>query len=226
MSMLQNMASKSIILLGIFLVVTTKVFSHDEDLKIVVNYANPSVPSVKAPPSPVVAVPTPPSPVKALPSPPSPVKTPPYQSPPIVKQPSPPLVKTPPYQSPPIVKPPSPPLVKTPPYQSPPILKPPTPPPLVKSPPYQSPPIVKPPTPQPPVAPTTPPTPIVKSWKDCIPLCENRCKLHSRKNICARACMTCCDRCKCVPPGTYGNREKCGKCYTDMLTHGNKFKCP
>ncbi|WJX70379.1 hypothetical protein P8452_54498 [Trifolium repens] len=174
--MLQKMASKSIILLGIFLVVTTKVFSHDEDLKIVVNYANPSVPSVKAPPSPIVAVPTPPSPVKAPPTPPSP--------------------------------PPSPPLVKTPPYQSPPILKPPTPPPL------------------PPVAPTTPPTPIVKSWKDCIPLCENRCKLHSRKNICARACMTCCDRCKCVPPGTYGNREKCGKCYTDMLTHGNKFKCP
>ncbi|CAJ2665518.1 unnamed protein product [Trifolium pratense] len=107
-------------------------------------------------------------------------------------------------------------------YQSPPILKPPTPPPLVKSPPYQSPPIVKPPTP---VAPTTP-TPIVKSWKDCIPLCDNRCKLHSRKKLCARACMTCCDRCKCVPPGTYGNREKCGKCYTDMLTHGNKFKCP
>ncbi|KAJ9683490.1 hypothetical protein PVL29_019179 [Vitis rotundifolia] len=60
----------------------------------------------------------------------------------------------------------------------------------------------------------------------CIPLCDQRCKAHSRKNICVRACMTCCDRCKCVPPGTYGNREKCGKCYTDMTTHGNKPKCP
>ncbi|RHN49891.1 putative gibberellin regulated protein [Medicago truncatula] len=219
--MLQKMVSKSIFLLGIFLVLATKVYSYDEDLKIVVNYVNPT-----APPSPIV---TPPSPVKAPPTPPL------VKSPPIVKAPSPPLVKTPPYQSPPapspplvkptppIVKsPPSPPLVKTPPYQSPPIVKaPPTPPPIVKTPPYQSPPIVK-----PPVAPSPPPTPIVKSWKDCIPLCGYRCQKHSRQNTCIRACMTCCDRCKCVPPGTYGNREKCGKCYTDMVTHGNRPKCP
>lgn len=61
---------------------------------------------------------------------------------------------------------------------------------------------------------------------DCIPLCEQRCKLHSRKRVCMRACTTCCDRCKCVPPGTYGNRERCGKCYTNMTTHGNRIKCP
>lgn len=61
---------------------------------------------------------------------------------------------------------------------------------------------------------------------ECNPLCVGRCKLHSRKQVCLRACMTCCDRCKCVPPGTYGNREKCGKCYTDMTTTGGRPKCP
>lgn len=61
---------------------------------------------------------------------------------------------------------------------------------------------------------------------DCIPLCFHRCKLHLRKILCVTACMTCCDRCKCVPPGFYGNREKCGKCYLYMSTHHNKYKCP
>ncbi|PIN13159.1 hypothetical protein CDL12_14231 [Handroanthus impetiginosus] len=61
---------------------------------------------------------------------------------------------------------------------------------------------------------------------DCGGLCKTRCSLHSRPNVCIRACGTCCVRCKCVPPGTSGNREVCGTCYTDMTTHGNKTKCP
>ncbi|KAJ6418309.1 PROTEIN 3 putative-RELATED [Salix viminalis] len=61
---------------------------------------------------------------------------------------------------------------------------------------------------------------------DCGGLCKQRCSLHSRPNLCSRACGTCCVRCKCVPPGTSGNREVCGTCYTDMTTHGNKTKCP
>ncbi|KAK4760466.1 hypothetical protein SAY87_005359 [Trapa incisa] len=61
---------------------------------------------------------------------------------------------------------------------------------------------------------------------DCGGLCKERCSLHSRPNLCLRACGTCCFRCKCVPPGTSGNRELCGKCYTDMTTHGNRTKCP
>ncbi|XP_015579119.1 snakin-2 isoform X2 [Ricinus communis] len=61
---------------------------------------------------------------------------------------------------------------------------------------------------------------------DCGGLCKVRCSLHSRPNTCNRACGTCCERCKCVPPGTSGNREVCGKCYTEMTTHGNKTKCP
>ncbi|XP_020202764.1 gibberellin-regulated protein 14 [Cajanus cajan] len=180
------MASNSILLLAIFLVVTTRVFSHDEDLKIVTS-------------------PAPAPPVKA-PTPAPPVKSPSY---PPVTTPTTPPSKVPPPQSP-VVKPPTPTPTPAPPSQ-PPTVKPPT---------YPSPPVVS-----PPVAPS-PPAPVVKSKKDCIPLCDYRCQLHSRKRLCMRACMTCCDRCKCVPPGTYGNREKCGKCYTDMLTHGNKYKCP
>lgn len=61
---------------------------------------------------------------------------------------------------------------------------------------------------------------------DCAGLCKGRCRLHSRQNVCTRACGTCCMRCNCVPPGTSGNREKCGPCYTDMTTHHNKTKCP
>ncbi|KAI9086561.1 hypothetical protein K1719_031645 [Acacia pycnantha] len=61
---------------------------------------------------------------------------------------------------------------------------------------------------------------------DCGGLCEGRCSVHSRPNLCKRACGTCCVRCKCVPPGTSGNRELCGACYTDMTTHGNQTKCP
>ncbi|XP_044481205.1 snakin-2-like [Mangifera indica] len=61
---------------------------------------------------------------------------------------------------------------------------------------------------------------------DCGGLCKQRCSVHSRPNLCNRACGTCCLRCKCVPPGTSGNRELCGTCYTDMTTHGNKTKCP
>ncbi|KDP31145.1 hypothetical protein JCGZ_11521 [Jatropha curcas] len=61
---------------------------------------------------------------------------------------------------------------------------------------------------------------------DCGGLCKQRCSLHSRPNVCTRACGTCCARCKCVPPGTSGNREVCGKCYTEMTTHGNNTKCP
>ncbi|KAF9671536.1 hypothetical protein SADUNF_Sadunf12G0057700 [Salix dunnii] len=61
---------------------------------------------------------------------------------------------------------------------------------------------------------------------DCGGLCKQRCSLHSRPNLCNRACGTCCVRCKCVPPGTSGNREVCGTCYTDMTTHGNRTKCP
>ncbi|ERN01700.1 hypothetical protein AMTRI_Chr10g4770 [Amborella trichopoda] len=78
------------------------------------------------------------------------------------------------------------------------------------------------PAPAPAPAPLLPPVDI----KECPSLCEGRCLLHSRPNHCKRVCKTCCERCRCVPPGTAGNKKMCGKCYTDMTTHGNKLKCP
>ncbi|XP_044506883.1 gibberellin-regulated protein 14-like isoform X2 [Mangifera indica] len=133
---------------------------------------------------------------------------------------APPLVKAPTATPPPPVSPPK----ATPP--PPPPVNPPqtTPPPPVSPPKITPPPPVSPPKPTPPTV--SPPLPPVRSKKDCLPICGGRCKLHSRKNLCVRACVTCCDRCKCVPPGTYGNRELCGKCYTDMTTRNNKPKCP
>ncbi|KAL8038668.1 hypothetical protein ABFX02_11G122900 [Erythranthe guttata] len=119
----------------------------------------------------------------------------------------------------------------------PPIVQPPTPPPIVKAPPPTPPPAIKipptpTPTPTPPPAiktPPPPPPPAVRPPRnrlECIPLCVVRCQNHSRKNVCMRVCLTCCDRCKCVPPGQYGNKEKCGKCYTGMTTTGGRPKCP
>ncbi|TJX41716.1 hypothetical protein E8P77_31605 [Soehngenia saccharolytica] len=60
---------------------------------------------------------------------------------------------------------------------------------------------------------------------DCKAACGERCKAASLNDRCMRACGTCCTRCKCVPPGTYGNKELC-PCYANMKTHGNKPKCP
>ncbi|KAL2492873.1 Uncharacterized protein Adt_28501 [Abeliophyllum distichum] len=70
------------------------------------------------------------------------------------------------------------------------------------------------------------PAPTPGHLLDCGGLCKHRCSQHSRQNLCMRACGTCCVRCKCVPPGTSGNREMCGTCYTDLTTHRNKKKCP
>ncbi|GJN27343.1 hypothetical protein PR202_gb15359 [Eleusine coracana subsp. coracana] len=78
--------------------------------------------------------------------------------------------------------------------------------------------------PAPPLLP--PPHQIVDPAKDCGGACDVRCGLHSRKNVCSRACLKCCSVCRCVPAGTVGNRETCGKCYTDWTTHGNRTKCP
>lgn len=131
----------------------------------------------------------------------TPVKTPPSVAPIPVKAP-PPQTPGPVKASPPAPAPAPAPEVKPP----------------IFTPPFKAP-IVLPP---PPYAPPPPP----RNTKECYPPCLVRCKLHSRKNVCLRACVTCCDRCKCVPPGQYGNKEKCGTCYVNMTTHGGKSKCP
>ncbi|XP_021902437.1 gibberellin-regulated protein 1-like [Carica papaya] len=60
---------------------------------------------------------------------------------------------------------------------------------------------------------------------DCDAACESRCQLSSRPHLCMRACGTCCARCDCVPPGTYGNYDAC-PCYANMTTHEGRHKCP
>ncbi|KAF8404217.1 hypothetical protein HHK36_009100 [Tetracentron sinense] len=60
---------------------------------------------------------------------------------------------------------------------------------------------------------------------NCHYACSKRCRKASRKNVCTRACGTCCMRCHCVPPGTYGNKNAC-PCYARLKTHGHKPKCP
>ncbi|KQJ83030.1 snakin-2 [Brachypodium distachyon] len=71
-----------------------------------------------------------------------------------------------------------------------------------------------------------PPHKIVDPSKDCGGACDVRCSENKRKNMCSRACLKCCSVCHCVPAGTAGNQETCGKCYTDWTTHGNRTKCP
>ncbi|XP_059454688.1 gibberellin-regulated protein 9-like [Corylus avellana] len=60
---------------------------------------------------------------------------------------------------------------------------------------------------------------------NCSSACSRRCKEASRKKRCTRACKSCCMRCHCVPPGTYGHKNAC-PCYARLKTHGNKLKCP
>ncbi|EPS62901.1 hypothetical protein M569_11887, partial [Genlisea aurea] len=60
---------------------------------------------------------------------------------------------------------------------------------------------------------------------DCGKECGRRCSLSSRKNVCLRACGTCCARCNCVPPGTSGGQALC-PCWASQTTHGGKKKCP
>ncbi|XP_051139474.1 gibberellin-regulated protein 3-like [Andrographis paniculata] len=55
--------------------------------------------------------------------------------------------------------------------------------------------------------------------------CSRRCGKSSRKNLCHRSCNSCCIRCRCVPPGTFGNKHMC-PCYARLRTRHNKFKCP
>ncbi|KVI07786.1 Gibberellin regulated protein, partial [Cynara cardunculus var. scolymus] len=60
---------------------------------------------------------------------------------------------------------------------------------------------------------------------DCDEKCLLRCSKASRTKMCLRACGTCCERCHCVPPGTYGNYDTC-PCYADLTTHEGRRKCP
>ncbi|CAI0451684.1 unnamed protein product [Linum tenue] len=42
---------------------------------------------------------------------------------------------------------------------------------------------------------------------------------------CLKYCGICCDKCQCVPSGTYGNKHEC-PCYRDLKNSKGKPKCP
>ncbi|XP_041004063.1 gibberellin-regulated protein 12-like [Juglans microcarpa x Juglans regia] len=59
----------------------------------------------------------------------------------------------------------------------------------------------------------------------CPRACNYRCsKTHHRKP-CLFFCNKCCQKCLCVPSGTYGNKEEC-PCYNNWKTKEGRPKCP
>ncbi|ESQ51071.1 hypothetical protein EUTSA_v10022920mg [Eutrema salsugineum] len=63
----------------------------------------------------------------------------------------------------------------------------------------------------------------LEKW--CGGKCEVRCKKSGMKDRCLNYCGICCKECKCVPSGTYGNKDECA-CYRDKLSSKMTPKCP
>ncbi|KAL2333459.1 hypothetical protein Fmac_014672 [Flemingia macrophylla] len=59
----------------------------------------------------------------------------------------------------------------------------------------------------------------------CPSACDYRCSKTQHKKACLYFCNYCCQRCLCVPSGTYGNKEEC-PCYNNMKTKRGTPKCP
>ncbi|PKU65924.1 peamaclein-like [Dendrobium catenatum] len=62
----------------------------------------------------------------------------------------------------------------------------------------------------------------------CDEKCKVRCSKAGVQDRCLKYCGVCCEECKCVPSGTYGNKDEC-PCYRDKYTGEGKRrrpKCP
>ncbi|KAH6780368.1 Gibberellin-regulated family protein [Perilla frutescens var. hirtella] len=59
----------------------------------------------------------------------------------------------------------------------------------------------------------------------CEAKCGVRCSKAGRRDRCLKYCGICCDKCLCVPSGTYGNKDEC-PCYRDMKNSKGQPKCP
>ncbi|EOA14287.1 hypothetical protein CARUB_v10027450mg [Capsella rubella] len=55
--------------------------------------------------------------------------------------------------------------------------------------------------------------------------CNVRCSKAGRQDRCLKYCNICCQKCDCVPSGTYGNKNEC-PCYRDMKNSKGTSKCP
>ncbi|KAK8653022.1 hypothetical protein V6N13_127043 [Hibiscus sabdariffa] len=75
--------------------------------------------------------------------------------------------------------------------------------------------------PRPPAPATVPPP----SPSFCGRKCGERCAKAGEKDRCLKYCGICCQECKCVPSGTFGNKSEC-PCYRDKLNSKGHPKCP
>ncbi|GLJ27787.1 hypothetical protein SUGI_0545350 [Cryptomeria japonica] len=65
----------------------------------------------------------------------------------------------------------------------------------------------------------------VKAHIDCDKECNRRCSKASLHNRCLKYCRICCEKCNCVPPGTYGYGDVC-PCYANLKNSKGGHKCP
>ncbi|KAG2550014.1 hypothetical protein PVAP13_9KG281600 [Panicum virgatum] len=61
--------------------------------------------------------------------------------------------------------------------------------------------------------------------EQCPDKCDYRCSATSHRKPCLFFCNYCCQKCLCVPSGTYGNKEEC-PCYDNMKNKEGGPKCP
>ncbi|XP_050210521.1 peamaclein-like [Mercurialis annua] len=67
--------------------------------------------------------------------------------------------------------------------------------------------------------------PVMAASLLCGKKCNDRCARAGVKDRCMKYCGICCEQCKCVPSGTYGNKHEC-PCYRDWKNSKGKPKCP
>ncbi|XP_057439935.1 gibberellin-regulated protein 12-like [Lotus japonicus] len=61
--------------------------------------------------------------------------------------------------------------------------------------------------------------------EQCPGACDYRCSATQYRKACLTYCNLCCNKCLCVPSGTYGHKEEC-PCYNDWKTKKGGPKCP
>ncbi|KAJ7535900.1 hypothetical protein O6H91_12G050300 [Diphasiastrum complanatum] len=60
---------------------------------------------------------------------------------------------------------------------------------------------------------------------NCPSACNVRCSQASKHKPCMKYCQLCCNKCLCVPPGYYGNKQYC-PCYANLKNARGGPKCP
>ncbi|XP_054804865.1 gibberellin-regulated protein 12-like [Prosopis cineraria] len=61
--------------------------------------------------------------------------------------------------------------------------------------------------------------------EQCASACDYRCSNTQYRKACLTFCNKCCQKCLCVPSGTYGHKEEC-PCYNNWKTKEGGPKCP